>query len=120
MNASRTVSNPDWAAPSTEIAIDGRPAEPGVSGLRTRNNTRASSASHSMTAPMVMRSHTPAHGVGRSPWIREASDPDNAPHPARITIVAIDGVEAESAAECRGTETQREQHEDDCRDRPHQ
>ena len=71
----------------------------------------ASTTTQSRNTPMLMRSHTPIHGVGRFAAMPGASkygqrakrDED---HHGR------DGVEAEPLSECRCPESNREQHEE--------
>lgn len=50
----------------------------------------ASTATQSMYAPILMRSHTPIHGVGRLASIPEACIPVKAPNATRTTIVAME------------------------------
>jgi hypothetical protein len=43
-----------------------------IANFRVRNSVIASTAIHTMNAVVFMRSHTPAHGVGRLACSREA------------------------------------------------
>jgi hypothetical protein len=61
-------------------------------GLSTgaRKRAMASATTQSRETPMLMRSQTPTHGVGRFATIRGASNPLNAPNTTRSTMVAME------------------------------
>jgi hypothetical protein len=50
----------------------------------------ASTTTQNRKTPMLIRSHTPIHGVGRLAEIRGASNPVKAPNATRITMVAME------------------------------
>ena len=54
------------------------------------HSATASTTTHSRNTPMLMRSHTPTHGVGRLAATLGASSPVSAPNTARITMVAME------------------------------
>src|SRR5678809_1136634 len=54
----------------------------------TRKRVVASTTTHSRNTPMLMRSQTPIHGVGRFAAMRGASRNVNVPNAARIARVA--------------------------------
>src|SRR6476469_1879370 len=54
------------------------------------NSTVASTATHSRNTLMLMRSHSPIHGVGRFAWTRGASQKVNAPNATRTTTLAME------------------------------
>ena len=60
---------------------------------------------------MLMRSHSPIHGVGRFACRRGASKNVNPPNTRSTTIG--DRVHAEALHECRGANSDREKHEED-------
>jgi hypothetical protein len=68
---------------------------------------------------MLMRSHSPIHGVGRLAWTRGASQKVNAPNATRTDEDndACDGVQREAFPVCRGCKTHRDEHEENRRAR---
>ena len=77
---------------------------------RIRNSAMASATTQSTKAPMLMRSQTPIHGVGRFAAIRGASTPVKAP--TRPGPPGSRGSRGGTAFECGGPESYRQQHEE--------
>ena len=71
----------------------------------------ASITTQSRNTLMLMRSHSPIHGVGRFACRRGASRNVNPPN-ARSTTIAGDRIQAKSLPECRGSKPDREEHEE--------
>ena len=56
----------------------------------TRSSAVAKTMTHTRKTLMLMRSHSPIHGVGRSAWSRGASEKVNAPNATRTTMLAME------------------------------
>ena len=81
--------------PRTDLSVHARscraaPRPISAAVSRRRNRTIASTTTQSRNTPMLMRSHSPIHGVGRFAATRGASRNVNAPNVTRITKVAME------------------------------